>query len=306
MTMGYPGYVTMVAVAALAASGLSLAALWFLGPALLARGAASPAPGDPPRPAPAPAAGGDKRGQRFDFTPEQAPALAALLARETGDDIGLVLWYLPAPSALALLAALPEAKRPGALLGMAARREVDGGLVRAVRGELEDRLFYGSVGGPQEAAALAKSLPYGERKILIEAACAADPVRAAGLRGQVLLDEDLLEMGAGDVEALASAVRAQDMAAYLKAMPGPLQEKLRAAYPPKAAALFDKAPDCSDVNEAEARLGEFLDLVEKISARGLMNRPRPKAKPAAAAVPAAPAAPAAPAGPAKRKDDDWG
>lgn len=302
MTIGYSGYVTMVAVAALAASALACAAVWLFGPALLSRGAASAAPGDQPRPAPAPG-GVDKRGPRFDFTPEQAPALAALLARETGDDIGVVLWYLPAPAALALLAALPAAKRAGALLGMAAQREVDGGLVRAVKGELEDRLFYGRVGGPQEAAALLKSLPYGERKTLVEAACAADPVRAAGLRAQVLLDEDLLDIGEGDLESLASAVRAQDMAPFLKAMPVPLQEKLRAAYPPKAAALFDKAPDYADAAEAEARLGEFLDLVEKISAKGLMNRPRPKARPAAAA---AAAVPAAPSGPARRKDDDWG
>lgn len=292
MTIGYGGYIMMVTVAALAASGLACALVWFLGPVLLARARG----GAPPEEAPLPAALPEQapRGPRFDFTPEQAPALAELLGRESGDDVGVVLWHLPAPAARALLAALPAARRAGALLGMAAPRDVDAEFVRAVRAELENRL-YGRVGGAQEAAALALSLPYGERKALLEAACAADPARAAGLRALVLLDEDLLELGESGLAALAAAVPPREMARFLPALPAPLREKVRAAYPPKAAAALDKAPERADGKEAG--LGEFLALVEKISAEGLMARPKPKAPPAA---------PAAPAAAARPKDDDWG
>lgn len=292
--MNYLSYVMMIGLAALAVAGVCCAALWVMLPAMIAR-ARTPeeAPGPlPAAPAPAPSPARQAAGPQFDFTPEQAPEIAEILAKESPEDIGTVLWHLSPEAGRALLAALPPAQRSGALLSLAAPREVDMDFVRGVKRAIADRL-YGRIGGAQRAAALAGTLPYGERKTLLDGLCAADAARGAAVRALFVLDEDLLDMPDKDMAALAAAVPPRTMAAFLPAMPGKLHARVMAAYPAKDAPVLEKAPAVYEKKEAEARLGEFMDMVEKLCGRGVIARPKPKTK-------------AAPAAAAKPVKDDWG
>jgi len=294
VTMNYLGYVIITGGAALAAAAICFTALWYFAPALLARmrpEAPEPAPAAAPESAPA----GSSPAALLDFTPEQAPALAALLEKESGEDIGLVLSQLPAHSALALLSALPESRRPGALLGLASAQKPDLDLLRAIKGELENRL-YGKQGGPAEAAALVKALPYAGRKALLDKICALDAARGAELRALAPLAEDLQELPEKDLAALAAAVPPEKMGAFLNELPEKLRAGLKAAYAGKAAQDLEKAAARVAAGKAEAApLNDFMELMEKLWARGIVGRPAPKAK----------AAPAAPA-PAPAAKDDWG
>lgn len=292
MTMNYLGYVLITGISALAASIICLAAMWLLVPGFAARlrGAEPEAPETAPDPAPRPAAA--QQGPRFNFTPEQAPALAALLEREADDDVAAVLWHLPPETGRALLAALPAARRNGAALSLAVQRDADMAFVRAAMGELENRLC-GRMGGPEGTAALVKALPYGDRKALLDGICAADPARAAGVRALLLTCEDLADAPEQDLRSLAAAVPPHAMAAYLPALPDKLRDRIKAAYPAKGAEALDKGRPPAGRKEADDRISEFLDLVEKVAARGLMPRPKPRIK-AAAPKPAPAAA------------DDWG
>lgn len=294
MTMNYLGYVIITGGAALAAAAICFTALWFLAPALLARvrGAAAEPAAAPAEPAAAPDAA---RGPAalLDFTPEQAPALAALLEKENDGDIGLVLSQLPPASGLALLAALPESRRPGALLGLAAARNPDLDLLRAIKGELENRL-YGRPGGPAEAAALIKALPYAGRKALLDRLCALDAARGAELRALVPLAEDLADLPENDLAALAAAVPPAKMGTFLPELPEKLRAALKAAYAGQAARELEKAEArVAEGKAAAAAPGDLLELVEKLQARGIVGRPGPKVK-------------AAPAAPAPAVKDDWG
>ncbi|MDD2805635.1 MAG: hypothetical protein PHV33_08780 [Elusimicrobiales bacterium] len=292
MTMNYLGYVIITGGAALAAAAICFTALWYFAPALLARvrpEAAESAPAAAPESAPAlraPAA-------LLDFTPEQAPALAALLEKESDEDIGLVLSQLPAPSGLALLSALPEGRRAGALLGLASAQAPDLDLLRAIKGELENRL-YGKQGGPGEAAALLKALPYAGRKALLDRLCALDAARGAEVRAQVPLAEDLQDLTEKDLAALAAAVQPEKMGAFLSELPEKLRTRLKAAYTGKAAQDLEKAEARVAAGKAAgAPPGDLLELVEKLQARGIVGKPAPKVK-------------AAPAAPAPAAKDDWG
>jgi len=293
VTLNYLNYVMVIGLTALSVAAVCCAALWLLAPAIFERGLAAQAASEGPRPAATPRAGG---GVRFDFAAAEAPALAALLAGEDPGDIALVLSRMPGEAAAALLAALPAETRAAAALALAEPRRADMALLRAMKDELENRL-YGASGGPAEAAALLKALPYGERKAVLEKVLAADAERGADLRALVPLDEDLLNLGEADFGALAAAVPPERMGPFIPALPDKLRGKVRAAYEGKAAAALEKrTPDGPyGKKEAEASLGEFMELFERLAEKGIVARPRPKAK----------AAPAQAAAAVKAKDD-WG
>lgn len=295
MTLNYLNYVMVIGLTALSVAAVCCAALWLLAPAIFERGLAAQAAPDGSRPAAPPRAGG---GVRFDFTPAEAPALAALLAGEAPGDLALVLSRMSAEAAAALLAALPAEVRAAAALALAEPRQTDMSLLRAMKDELENRL-YGASGGPAEAAALLKALPYGERKALLEKAIAADAERGADLRLLVPLDEDLLNLGEADFAALAAAVPPERMGPFIPALPEKLRAKVRAAYEGRAAAALEKrVPDGPyGKKEAEAELGNFMELFERLAEKGIVARPKPKVK----------AAPAQAAAEVKAKaKDDWG
>lgn len=304
MTLNYLNYVMVIGLTALSVAAVCCAALWLLAPAIFERGMAAQAAPEAPRPAPASAGGG----VRFDFTAAEAPALAALLAGEAPGDIALVLSRMAGDAGAALLAALPAEVRAAAALALAEPRQADMALLRAMKDELENRL-YGASGGPAEAAALLKALPYGERKALLGKLLAADAERGADLRALVPLDDDLLTLGEADFGALAAAVPPERMGPFIPALPDKLRARVRAAYEGKAAAALEKrVPDGPyGKKEAEAELGNFMELFERLAEKGIVARPRFKAK--AVAVPADPApaaaAPAKAAAAATAKDD-WG
>lgn len=296
MTLNYLNYVMVIGLTALSVAAVCCAALWLLAPAIFERGMAGQAAPDGPRPPdPARAGGG---GVRFDFTPAEAPALAALLGGEAPGDIALVLSRMSGEAAAALMAALPAEIRAAAALALAEPRQVDMALLRGMKDELENRL-YGASGGPAEAAALLKALPYGERKAVLEQALAADAERGADLRLLVPLDEDLLNLGETDFSALAGAVPPERMGPFIPALPDKLRARVRSGYEGRAAAALEKrVPDGPyGKKEAEAELGKFMELFERLAEKGIVHRPKPRAK-----VQAAPAQAAA----AVKAKDDWG
>lgn len=293
MTLNYLNYVMVIGLTALSVAAVCCAALWLLAPALFERGLAGQTPPEGPRPSAAPRAGG---GLRFDFTAAEAPALAGLLAGEEPGDIALVLARMSSEAAAALLGALPAEVRAAAALALAEPRRADMALLRAMKDELENRL-YGASGGPAEAAALLKVLPYGERKAVLEKAAAADAERGGELRALVPLDEDLLNLGEADFSALAAAVPPERMGPFIPALPEKLRARVQAGYEGKAAAALEKrVPDGPyGKKEAEAELGKFMELFERLVEKGIVSRPKAKVK----------AAPAQAAAAAKAKDD-WG
>lgn len=293
MTLNYLNYVMVIGLTALSVAAVCCAALWLLAPALFERGLAGQAAPEGPRPAAPPRAGG---GVRFDFTPAEAPALAALLGGEEPGDIALVLSRMSGEAAAALLGALPAEVRAAAALALAEPRRADMALLRAMKDELENRL-YGASGGPAEAAALLKALPYGERRGVLEKALAADAERGADLRSLVPLDEDLLNLREADFSALAAAVPPERMGPFIPALPDKLRARVRAGYEGKAAAALEKrVPEGPYAKkEAEAELGKFMELFERLADKGIVARPKLNTK----------AAPAQAAAAVKAKDD-WG
>lgn len=294
--MDYLKYVMLVGLASLSVAAVCCLALWLMAPLLLAR--ARPAEQEPEAKAPPPSgpekAGGGVPGVAFDFTPEQAPALAGLLEKEAPGDIAVVVSRMPAAAGRALLAALAPELRPEVMLSLAAPRAVGLGLMRAMKTELEDRL-YGVVGGPAEAAAFIRALPYGERKGLLEKISSRDPGRFAELRALFVLDEDLLSLPPDDLQKLAAAVPAEKLGNFLPALPEELAVKLKEQFSGKAALALTKAAAQAvpGAKGKEAALGELVELVEKLAAKGVIAKPQPRAK-----TQAAPAAAAA--------KDDWG
>jgi flagellar motor switch protein FliG len=293
VTLNYLSYVMVIGLAALSVAAVCCAALWLLAPAIFERGLAGQTAPDGQRPAAPPRAAG---GVRFDFTAAEAPALAALLGGEAPGDIALVLARLSGEAAAALLGALPAEVRAAAALALAEPRQADMALLRAMKDELENRI-YGASGGPAAAAALLKALPYGERKAVLEKALAADAERGAALRALVPLDEDLLNLGEADFSALAAAVPPERMGPFIPALPDKLRARVRGGYEGRAAAALEKrVPDGPyGKKEAEAELGNFMELFERLAEKGIVARPRARAQ----------AAPAKAAAAVKAKDD-WG
>ncbi len=293
--MDYLKYVMIVGLASLTVAAITCVALWLMGPYILAR--ARPEPPEPgeDKPAPAPAAASAPRGVTFDFTAAQAPALAGLLKKEAPGDIAIVVSRLPAEAGRALLAALSPEARVKVIQSLALPRTVDMELMRGMKAELENRL-YGVVGGPAEAAPFIKNLSYKEKKSLLENIYAESPARGAELRAKFILDEDLAGMPDKDLQALAAAVPAETMGAYLPGLPEKVAARLKGQYSGKEALALQRVAlaAAQGAAEKEAALAGFVDLVEKMAAKGAIERPKPqqKAKPASAAP--APAAAAKP------------
>ncbi len=295
--MDYLKYVMIVGLASLTVAAITCVALWLMGPYILAR--ARPETPEPAadKPDPAPAAAPPQRGVTFDFTAAQAPALAGLLKKESPEDTAVVVSRLPADAGRALLAALSPELRVKVIQSLALPRTVDLELMRGMKAELENRL-YGVVGGSAEAAPFIKNLAYKEKKSLLENIYAENPARGAELRAKFILEEDLPGMPDKDLHALAAAVPAETMGAYLPALPEKLAARIKAEYSGKEALALQRVflAAGQGAAEKEASLAGFIDLVEKMAAKGTIERPKPqaKAKPAAAAPAHAPAAAAKP------------
>lgn len=293
--MDYLKYVMIVGLASLTVAAITCVALWLMGPYILAR--ARPEPPEPggDKPEPAPPAASPQRGVSFDFTAAQAPALAGLLKKESPEDTAVVVSRLPADAGRALLAALSPELRVKVIQSLALPRTVDLELMRGMKAELENRL-YGVVGGPAEAAPFIKNLTYKEKKALLENIYSESPARGAELRAKFIFDEDLSGIPDKDLHALAAAVPAETMGAYLPALPEKLAARIKAEYSGKEALALQRVSLSAGQGpaEKEAALSGFIELIEKMAAKGTIERPKPqpKAKPAAAAP--APAAAAKP------------
>lgn len=305
--MDYLKYVMIVGLASLSVAGITCVALWLMGPVILARMRPEPPEPEETRPAPPQPAVPPQRGMTFDFTAAQAPALAGLLKKEGPEDIAVVVSRLPADAGRALLAALAPELRLKVLQSLASPRTVSVELMRGMKTELENRL-YGVVGGPAEAAPFIKDLPYREKKALLENIYAENPARGAELRSKFILDEDLPGLTDSDLRALVSSLPVEAMGAYMPALPEKLAARIKGQYSGKDALALQRvalsAPQGAD--EKDAALAGFVELAEKMAAKGLIERPKPQSAPKAAPKPApAPAASAAPAAAAKPKRQ-WG
>jgi len=292
--MDYLKYVMIIGSASLCVAAVCCAALWLMAPFILAR-ARHEAP-EPEEKAP-PVRLPEKTearvpGLSFDFTVAQAPALAGFLEKESPDDIAVVVSRLPADAGSALLAALPPELRAKTLLSLASPRAVGLDLMRGMKAELENRL-YGVVGGTAEAAAFIRPLPYKDRKDLLEKISAQDPARGASLKALFIFDDELADLGEKDLRALAAAVPGEKMGPFLYSLPEKVRIKIKEQYAGKDALALEKAAlsGSQGPNEKAAVLGAFMDLTEKLAAKGVITKPKPQAKTAA---------------PAPAAKDDWG
>lgn len=287
----YLNYVMVIGLASLSVAAVTCVALWLAAPLIFARGRngeAAPAPAGPAPAAPA------RRGLVFDFEPSQAPAIAALLANESPEDTAVVVSRLPRETAAALLAVLDPDLRVRVLMSLAVPRPADMELLRGVRDELESRL-YGTIGGPEEAASFVRAMPYQQRKAVLQQIAAQDPEGGGPLRDLFILDEDLEALSDKDVRSVAASVQPENMGKLLPALPEKLRARLKGEYKAKAALALEKAvPRVLKAGEKDASLAAFVEIVEKLSAKGVIARPRMRPKPAAAAAQAAPS------------KDDWG
>jgi len=290
--MDYLKYVMIVGLASLSMAAVNCVVLWLMAPYIMGRaGPAGSEPGDN-GPEPAPPAGPAPRGVFFDFTAEQAPALAGLLKNESPEDIAVVVSRLPAGAGRALLAAHSPELRAKVLASLASPRTVDQELMRGMKAELENRL-YGVVGGAAEAAPFIKALSYKERKAVLENVSSQNPARGAELRVRFVLDEDLAALPDKDLRALAAAVPVDTLGAWLPALPEKLKARLREQFTGKAALALQRAelgaPQGAD--RTEAALDGVIGLVEDLVAKGTIDRPKPQASAKAAAASAPEAKP---------------
>lgn len=191
----------------------------------------------------------------------------------------MVLSRLRPETGAALLAALAAEQRAKVLTSLVFPRNVGLELIRGMKTELENRL-YGVVGGAAEAAPFLKGLPYKERKSLLDRICSQDPERGAELRAFFILDDDLLAMPDKDLKALAAAAGAEKLGALLPCLPDKLRAKLKEQFSGKDEAVLENAaPSVSPgPREREAGLAKFMELLEKLVARGVVARPQPKVK----------------------------
>ncbi|OIO02349.1 MAG: hypothetical protein COX65_04890 [Elusimicrobia bacterium CG_4_10_14_0_2_um_filter_56_8] len=282
--MDYLKYVMIVGLASLSVAAVCCASLWLMAPLILARARRNGGepmddflPETPHRE--------EAGGVTFNFTPEQGPALAGLLQNEGPEDIAIVLSHLPAEAGRAFFSALNAETRAKVLLSLATPRNVDMDLIRGMKAELENRL-YGVVGSPAEAASFIAALPYKERKAILEKIVTADPDRGAELRAFFIFDEDLRAMPETDFKALAAAVTPQTMGGFLPALPEKLRIKIKDQYPGKLGLALEKAAPKGEQGpkEKEAALARFMELAEKLAAKGIIARPKPGAKTAGASA----------------------
>lgn len=289
--MDYLKYVMIVGLASLSVAAINCVALWLMAPYIFDRVRPErPEPSDSGR-EPSPCAEPAPRGVFFDFTAEQAPALAGLLKKEIPDDVAVVVSRLPAAAGRALLAALLPELRLKVLVSLATPRTVDHALVRGMKAELENRI-YGVVGGGAEAASFIKTLPYKEQKAVLESVYSQDPARGAELRARFILGEDLEGMPDKDLRALTAALPVDTLGAWLPALPEKLNARIKELFSGKGALALQKAvlgaPQGAD--KTAAALESFIGLVEKLAEKGIIERPRPAVKSMAAPAAPAPAA----------------
>lgn len=246
---------------------LSAAAASFVTLKLLRR-AAPPAHTHPAPEAPAP----ELPRPPFDLPASDAETLAGLLEGETPADAALVLAGLPAASAAALLAELQPDRRAAVLAAMAAPRPADPAELRAMRDELVRRL-HGSLGGPAAAASHVAAMPYAARKLMLEKISALDPAAAAALRQRFVLEEDLMYIAPADAAAFCGAVAPAELGVLLTALPEGLGVKFREQLDEKAALAAHKAASGAPAMTREQAVAAVVDHVEKLCARGIMNKP---------------------------------
>ncbi len=289
MSLNYINYVMVIGLASLSVAAVTCVSIWLLAPVLFSR--VRPSAGEQAQAPEERKPAEERRGMVFDFPPSLAPSLAALLAKESPEDTAIVVSCLREDTAAALLSVLEPPRRVDLLAGLAVPRQVDMELLRGMKAELENRL-YGSVGGADQAASLIRALPRPERRTVLQQLASRGDKAGNDLRGMFLLEEDLEALSDKDVRALAGAVRPADMARFLPALPDKLRARLKGSYRDKAAAELEKAlPRAMKTAEKEAAAASFIELVEKLSAKGLVTKPRFKPKAAAPAVP---------------DKDDWG
>ncbi|MDD5209488.1 MAG: hypothetical protein PHV36_08880 [Elusimicrobiales bacterium] len=308
--MDYLKYVMIVGLASLTVAAICCTALWVMAPLILSR--ARPEEGEHGETAaePRPPAEPELPGVRFNFTAQQAPALAGILKKESPEDTAVVVSRLPAEAGRALLDALTTERRAKVLQCLASPRTVDLELMRGMKVELENRL-YGVVGGAAQAAPFIKLLAYEERKELLETIYSESPARGAELRALFIFDEDLPGIPDRDLGALAAAVPAETMGTYLPALPEALKARLKEQYSGKEGLALQKVALAAPQGPVEKRaaLDSFIALVEDMAEKGLIVRPKPQAKQKPAAVPAPDKASApavkAPA-PAAKPKREWG
>ncbi|MDT8287637.1 MAG: hypothetical protein RQ748_11035, partial [Elusimicrobiales bacterium] len=269
----YP--VIFVAITALSVAVVCCAALWLMAPYLMRR-AGLRGPADELISAPREFPG--KKDILSDFTPGQATAIASMLANETAADIALVVSHMRRETGLELLKALPAGQRAAALLNLAAPQAADPKLLRALKREIEDRLYAAPDGNPSKAAEYLSAMPYRERKDTVSEILALDAGHGAEIRAGVIMEEDLLNMSDDAFSGLASVTAPEDVAPLLPDLPEAIRSRIEAAYTGRSAKTLKKKTAAASGKGRDASLDEFIRMVEKFSAQGLIPKPKPKVK----------------------------
>lgn len=240
---------------------------------------AAPAPGaDAPAPgADAPAVAAQGPGEIVvELGVEHVPRLAHLLREQSPENVALLMPHLKPAVRSAYLAAVSKETAAGIMLAMAPVRYVDPELLRSLKDELERRVL-GVVGGPEQAAAMVRSLGEAERKAVLDALREKNPAAAADLRGRVLLFEDL---GGMDEDALARVVLAlgpEEAAAAAAGAGEGLREAFARALPGRAGRVFQETCDALRAAPDPARQGaaaeRALKEAEALISAGRIRRP---------------------------------
>jgi len=211
--------------------------------------AALAAPGGAGLPAgllPAPAgpgesdAGGDGGRVVFNVTSAQVPFLVNMMSGEAPDNVALMAAHLPAAVKTEFLQKLPPAFSSEIFISMAKIRFVEPEVISTLKEELERRLA-GAVGGIEGVLSVMETLGLRGKQGLIAELSKKQPELAAELRRHVLLPEDLGRLSDKEMSLLAAALKPEEWALALFALPEDAKLKLRGQLADKTWQMIEQS-----------------------------------------------------------------
>jgi hypothetical protein len=183
--------------------------------------------------------GGGQEDRFFNVRPEQVDFLVNLMSGEDPANISLVAGHLHDDIKSDFLRKLPPDLSAEVMASMAHMRFVEPEVIATIREELERRLS-GAFGGVNKVIEALEKVSLKAKREMLEKLERRHPDVAREVRPHIFLAEDLAKFSEKDMSLVATAVKVEEWAMALWALPAQFKDKLKKQLTEKTWAMLEQ------------------------------------------------------------------